>query len=237
MHEMSVRHRGESKGLRAARQARRGATAMSYALLLGLVGIGGLAAVTRVGSSVDDLFATTASTLSGTADTDGGSSSQGDEGGGCVPGSLAFATPTSSGTFDVDQQMDIRCTQLSVHAWGAAGGGGNSGPGGAGGFVSAILVLDLAASYTVYVGRGGARHDDSSSFAGAGGTASAVQLGGTELVVAGGGGGAGTSGAGGNGGGNGTGTGVLVGQTAPDGGGGAPSMLSLSGWPCERLGP
>ncbi len=41
----------------------RGATALSYGLVLGLVAFGGIAAVTRIGESVDTLFGTTSSTL------------------------------------------------------------------------------------------------------------------------------------------------------------------------------
>ncbi len=44
-------------------RADRGATALTYGLVVGLVAIGGLAAVTRIGDSIDTLFSTTSSTL------------------------------------------------------------------------------------------------------------------------------------------------------------------------------
>ncbi len=46
----------------------RGATALTYGLVVGLVGIGSLAAVTRIGDSIDSLFGTTSSTLTGSLD-------------------------------------------------------------------------------------------------------------------------------------------------------------------------
>lgn len=45
------------------RVGRRGATALTYGLVVGLVGIAGLSAVTRVGSSVEALFGRTSSTM------------------------------------------------------------------------------------------------------------------------------------------------------------------------------
>lgn len=46
----------------------RGATALTYGLVVGLVALAGLTAVTRVGEGVQSLFGTTSSTLSGTVD-------------------------------------------------------------------------------------------------------------------------------------------------------------------------
>ncbi len=50
----------------------RGATALTYGLVVGLVGIAALAAVTRIGDSIDILFGTTSSTLTSAIDNDGG---------------------------------------------------------------------------------------------------------------------------------------------------------------------
>lgn len=48
---------------------RRGATALTYGLVVGLVALAGLAAVTRIGESVDSLFGTTSSTMLSTVNS------------------------------------------------------------------------------------------------------------------------------------------------------------------------
>ncbi len=58
---------------------RRGATALTYGLVVGLVALGSLSAVTRIGGGVDSLFGTVSSTLSDAAALTG-SSTQGDTG-------------------------------------------------------------------------------------------------------------------------------------------------------------
>lgn len=57
-----------------ANRHHRGATALTYGLVVGLVALAGLAAVTRIGESVDSLFTEVSSTIDGSAGGNGGSS-------------------------------------------------------------------------------------------------------------------------------------------------------------------
>lgn len=71
---------------------RRGATAMTYSLVVGLVAIAGITAVTRVGSSVDGLFTEVASSLDN-ADRPGPGSET-------SPTASPSATPSPTATID-----------------------------------------------------------------------------------------------------------------------------------------
>ena len=104
-------------------------------------------------------------------------------------------------------------TSLTVHIWGAGGGGGHTGTqgataGGAGAYVQGTLTVTPNNSLTIIVGGGGTHGSVGVAYGGGGsanaagtygggGGRSAIQLSGTELVDAGGGGGAGYDASGG----------------------------------------
>ena len=119
----------------------------------------------------------------------------------CRPGKQVFAYTGSAQTL----VPPVGCKVLVVKAWGAGGAGsiardGWGRAGGAGGFVTAQILV-TAATYTVVVGGGGPSGPGlpggyggggrAGSAGGAGGGRSAVQLGSVDLITAGGGGGGG----------------------------------------------
>ena len=121
----------------------------------------------------------------------------------CAHGSQTFASTGADQTF----ALPAGCTQFTVQAWGAGGGGskewdGNGRTGGAGGYTSAVVTG--SGTYTIVVGSGGGSGSTSSVYGGgagsggtsggAGGGRSAVRASGVDIVTAGGGGGTGYGG-------------------------------------------
>ncbi len=77
-------------------QRQRGATAMTYSLVVGLVAIAGITAVTRVGSSVDELFTEVASSLDSAERSGPGSAATPT----ATPTVTPSATPSPTATID-----------------------------------------------------------------------------------------------------------------------------------------
>lgn len=93
----------------------RGATALTYGLVVGLVAIAGIAAVTRIGEGVDVLFGTTASTLTGTIGT---SEPQASPSPSPSPSPESYGScgeaPSSSGVYSISvggETRDVYCDQ------------------------------------------------------------------------------------------------------------------------------
>ncbi len=123
-------------------------------------------------------------------------------GGGCTSGAQTFSYTGADQTFTVP----AGCTNITIRAWGAGGGGpGAAGPGGAGGYTTATLAVNGGDTLTIMVGQGGPMTGNtyggggSSPLAysrGSGGGRSAIRSGGNDLLTAGGGGGGGYYGGG-----------------------------------------
>ncbi|GAB5388028.1 MAG: hypothetical protein Alpg2KO_09960 [Alphaproteobacteria bacterium] len=182
---------------------KRGASLLSYGLVVGLISVVALAAVTGTGSSANSLFVNVADTLEGTAT--GGSSGASSGGSGSAPDAGPCGTApqsfASSGTTTLNPP--IGCETATIKMWGGGGMWGLSGDdsfGGAGAYVGGTLTgLTNSDSLELIVAEFG-------SVRGAGGGASYVNLNGSPMLVAaggGGGGGHGSHSAGGAGGGGG----------------------------------
>lgn len=141
---------------------RRGASALTYGLLVGLISVVALGAVTSSGDSVDSLFGNVNNSLQAVPGTNAGSASagSGSAGGGCSSAS----SPQSFGfTGSVDQFIvPAGVSNISVKMWGAGGGGsswnsvdGTGVSGGAGGYVSANIAVAACETLFVIVGEGG----------------------------------------------------------------------------------
>ncbi len=199
----------------------RGATALTYRLVVGLVAVAGIAAVTRVGESVDSLFGDVSSTLTDASDgtMGGGNETEATPAVSCDPAAfsaLNTSTPTASASVSVGANVADCVFTITVE--GAGGGSGHSGqrPGGSGAGVRFTFTPGVAGQFEYLVGGrgregdvgsaiqqatigggGGAEDDPSAEDGGSGGGASAIRFvpdGGGDailLAVAGGGGGGG----------------------------------------------
>jgi Glycine rich protein/Concanavalin A-like lectin/glucanases superfamily len=123
--------------------------------------------------------------------------------------SQEFSATGAMQTFTVPENV----TQLTLHLWGAGGGGEFNGvySGGRGGYTKATILVNAGATYNVIVGKGGVLGGMTSAFGGGGFLTAANGRGGSgggrtafadvqfgDLIVAGGGGGAGLDGNGGH---------------------------------------
>ncbi|GAB5388903.1 MAG: hypothetical protein Alpg2KO_18710 [Alphaproteobacteria bacterium] len=218
-------------------KSKRGASLLSYGLVVGLISVVALSAVTQIGSQGSNLFDTVGQSLndvtSGQVGGAAGSGGGNPEDTGCTPGDTVFTTPGGPYSFDLASDGDADCPVVTVLAWGGGGAGaggvgtGSSAVGGAGGFVSAVLASGVVdAGLQIHVGGGGAAVTEDftvistgqnfQATVGSGGGGSAVLNSvGSEIIVAGGGGGASNL-RGGNGGGNSSGTGGIAAEDAPD---------------------
>ncbi|GAB5390015.1 MAG: hypothetical protein Alpg2KO_29830 [Alphaproteobacteria bacterium] len=203
-------------------RTRRGASLLSYGLIVGLISVVALATVENVGGSVTGLFGVVDGQL--TSVTGGGGS--GSDAPDTVPGKQVLTFTGSDQSFDVPDDAE----QIEVRMWGAGGGGGAHGQGpaaygGAGGYTEAQLAVTPGETLTVIVGGGGTtlasltssggnncggpsipggyggggsvEGSNTTGSGGSGGGRSAIRRGSDELVTAGGGSGGNACGGGG----------------------------------------
>jgi len=170
-------------------RARRGASALTYGLMIGLVAVVALLSVQRTGTRVNSLFGRLADGLAGVPLTGGDPTP--------IPTGTGTPTPTpvptpaepgvascapaaydagldacvlgDSGTQTaVDWTVPTGVTGIAVQMWGAGGGGGPTASGGPGGFSSGDVAVTVGETLTFVVGEGGHYNDASGSFGGGG---------------------------------------------------------------------
>lgn len=146
---------------------KKGATALTYALVVGLISLLAIGAVTRVGDSTQVLFGRASDSLVG-----GRGSGAPDQPEVCAAGSQTFSATGSDQPF----RVPAGCETVSVVVW-AAGGGANglvadssstAYGGGAGGAAEATFPVTPGETLTVVVGRGGGAGPGAGAYGGGG---------------------------------------------------------------------